>query len=102
VIDVYSALERRGVDASLNHNYTVDALISKIEGVIVREYEKGGTAAGVKLAVDRALDQLQVGAGDRTRTVVNRAASDLRTEVDPLGSDPQLEKDKQTTPELRE
>src|ERR1051325_52625 len=48
VIDVYSALERRGVvDARLNHNYTVDALISKVEGVLVREYEKGGTAASV-------------------------------------------------------
>src|SRR3954470_6254908 len=49
VIDVYSALERRGVsDARLNHNLTVDALISKVEGALMREYEKGGTAASVK------------------------------------------------------
>lgn len=81
VIDVYSALERRGIDPSLNHNYTVDALISKVEGVIVREYEKGGTAASVKLAVDRAIDQLQVGAGDRAKSLVSRAADTLRTDV---------------------
>src|SRR6266550_512414 len=80
VIDVYSALEKRGIaDARLNHNYTVDSLISKVEGVIVREYEKGGTAASVKLAVDRAIDQLQIGAGDRAKGIVNRAADKLRT-----------------------
>lgn len=84
VIDVYSALERRGVDPGLNHNYTVDTLISKVEGVIVREYEKGGTAASVKLAVDRAIDQLQVGAGDRAKNLVKGAADKLRTGVQPL------------------
>jgi hypothetical protein len=81
VIDVYSALDRRGIDTSLNHDYTVDALISKVESVIVREYEKGGTAAGVKLAVDRAIDSLQVGAGDRAKNLVKDAADKLRTGV---------------------
>jgi hypothetical protein len=91
VIDVYSALERRGMsDARLNHNYTVDSLIAKVEGVIVREYEKGGTAASVKLAVDRAIDQLQIGAGDRAKGLVSRAADKLRLGVGPLPPDKQL------------
>ena len=91
VIDQYSALERRGLpDARLSHNYTVDSLISKVEGVIVREYEKGGTAASVKLAVDRAINQLQTGAGDRAMNVVTRAADKLRTTVGPLPPDKQL------------
>ena len=91
VIDVYSALERRGVaDARLNHNFTVDSLISKVEGVLMREYEKGGTAASVKLAVDRAIDQLQTGAGDRAKNVVARTADKLRTRVGPLPPDKQL------------
>jgi hypothetical protein len=85
VIDVYSALEKRGIaDARLKHNYTVDALIAKVEGVVVREYEKGGTAASVKLAVDRAIDQLQTGAGDRAKNIVSRTADKLRTRVGPL------------------
>src|SRR5689334_16202499 len=85
VIDVYSALERRGVaDDRLNHNFTVDSLISKVEGALVREYEKGGTAASVKLALDRAIDQLQTGAGDRAKNIVGRAADKLRTGVGPL------------------
>jgi hypothetical protein len=89
VIDVYSALERRGVsgDERLNHNYTVDSLISKVEGVIVREYDKGGTAASVKLAVDRAIDQLQTGAGDRAKSIVSRAAGRLTTRVGSLPPD---------------
>src|ERR1700730_15840449 len=37
IIDVYSALERRGLtEGRLNQNYTVDAVISKLEGAIVR------------------------------------------------------------------
>ena len=88
IIDVYSALERRGAaDLRLKHNYTVDAVISKLEGVIVREYDKGGTAASIKLAVDRAVDQLQMGAGDRAKMVVSRAADKLRTTVGSLPAD---------------
>jgi hypothetical protein len=91
VIDVYSALARRGVaDDRLNHNYTVDSLISKVEGVLVREYEKGGTAAGVKLALDKAIDQLQTGAGERAKNVVSRAVDKLHTRVGPLPPDKQL------------
>jgi hypothetical protein len=91
VIDVYSALESRGAgELGLNHNYTVDSLISKVEGVIVREYEKGGTAASVKLAVDKAIDQLQIGAGDRAKNIVSRAADKLHTRVGPLPPDKQL------------
>src|SRR5437763_1464173 len=85
VIDVYSALDRRGAgEPRLNQNYTVDAVVSKLETVIVREFDKGGTAASVKSAVDRAIDQLQIGAGDRAKNFVNRGADKLRTTVSPL------------------
>ena len=88
VIDVYSPLERQGLTESpLNQKYTVDALISKLEGVIVREYEKDGTAAGIKLAVDRAIDQLQTKAGDRAKAAVATVADKLRTRVGPLPED---------------
>src|ERR1051325_2565833 len=46
VIDVYSAIEQHGDgDFKLHPNYAVDGVISRLEGVLVREYEKGGTAA---------------------------------------------------------
>ena len=103
IIDVYSALERRGVsEGRLNQNHTVDAVISKLEQAIMREYEKGGTAASVKLAVDKAVDQLQVGAGDRAKTLVSRAAGHLTTQVRPLPPDKQLEPGKEPTRESRE
>ncbi len=88
VINVYSPLERQGLaEPRLNQKYTVDAVISKLEGVIVREYEKGGTAASIKLAMDRAVDQLQTKAGDRAKAVVASVADKLRTKVDPLPPD---------------
>jgi hypothetical protein len=45
VIDVYSALKHHSPGSfKLNPAYTVDAVIGRLEGVVVREYEKGGTA----------------------------------------------------------
>ena len=37
-IGLYSALDQD--DAGLNHDFTVDAVIKRLEGVIVRAYEK--------------------------------------------------------------
>lgn|SRR5215469_3371862 len=55
-IGLYSALD---TDKDvLKRNASVDAVMSRLEEVIVREYEKGGTVASMKAAVDRALDRL--------------------------------------------
>jgi hypothetical protein len=84
VINVYSAIEahkRPGV----NPNYTVDAVIARLEGVLVRECEKGGTAASIKAAMDRAIDQIQIetsGPRDRAREAVVRAAERFRGKLD--------------------
>jgi hypothetical protein len=60
-IGLYGALDRH--DDQLKRHFTVDALVMQVEAAIVREYTEGGTAASVKAAVDRVLDQL------RSRTV---------------------------------
>lgn len=60
-------------------------MIARLEGVLVREYEKGGTAASIKTAMDRAIDQLHretSGTRDRAREVVERAAGKLRNTFD--------------------
>jgi hypothetical protein len=78
-IDIYSVIAHR--EASLNKNFTVDAVIARLESVIVREYEKGGTAASVKSAVDRAIDGLQTHADaskQKVSTAAQRAAEALR------------------------
>jgi hypothetical protein len=55
-IGLYTALEPdRDV---LKRDFTVDSVVSQLEAVIVREYEKGGTVASMKAAVDRTLDLL--------------------------------------------
>lgn len=77
VIGVYSAIEAGAPGTmSVNPKYTVAALISRLEGVLVRECEKGGTAATVKAAMDRAFDQIQLeknGGAERAREMVARA-----------------------------
>jgi hypothetical protein len=74
-IDIYSVVAHR--QRCLNADYTVDSLVSKLEGVIIREYDKGGSAASIKAAVDRAMDELQARAGEGK----DKAASTIRSAV---------------------
>jgi hypothetical protein len=86
VIDVYSAIEHHEPgDFKINPAYTVDGVIARLEGVVAREMEKGGTAASIKTALDRAIDQLHSetgGARDKARDVVARTADKLREKFD--------------------
>jgi len=88
VIDVYSAIEHHPPGSfKVNPAYRVDSVIARLEGVVVREYEKGGTAASIKAAVDRAIDQLHRETkekGDRARDVVAGATDKLRVKIGPL------------------
>jgi len=59
IIGVYSALERDGPgQPAEGPDFTIDAVVARLERVVVRECEKGGTAATIKAAMDRAIDQL--------------------------------------------
>jgi hypothetical protein len=85
VINVYSAIETQE-RPRVNPNYTVDAVIARLEGVLVRECEKGGTAASIKAAMDRAIDQIQIeasGPRDQARDAVVRVAQKFRSKLDP-------------------
>ena len=78
VIDVYSAIENHPPgDFEIGPDYTVDGVIARLEGVVAREVEKGGTAASIKNAMDRAIDQLHAGTGG-ARDAVVRTADKLR------------------------
>ncbi|HUJ02526.1 MAG TPA: hypothetical protein VLW75_02735 [Rhizomicrobium sp.] len=82
-IDIYSVIDHR--ERSLNREYTVDAVVKKLEDVIVREYEKGATAASVKTALDRAIDEMQAKAGEgraRAAEAVKSAADKLREKME--------------------
>jgi hypothetical protein len=82
VIDVYSAIEHHDTgDFKVSRGYTVDGVIARLEGVLVREYEKGGTAASIKTAMDRAIDQLHAETGG-ARDAVVRTADKLRDKFD--------------------
>jgi hypothetical protein len=82
-IDIYSVIGHR--ERSLHEDYTVDALVGRLETVIVREYQKGGTAASVRTAVDRAIDELQTRADQgksKAGDAIKKAAETLRKNMD--------------------
>lgn len=86
VIDVYSAIEHHEQgDFKVNPGYTVDGVIARLENVLKREVEKGGSAASVKAAMDRAIDQLHAetsGPREQAREMVARTADELRRKFD--------------------
>ncbi len=80
VIDVYSSIEHKP-GSLVTPNYTVDAVVARLERVLQRECEKGGTAASVKAAVDRTIDQIHRetrGPRDATVNTLSRATGALR------------------------
>ena len=82
VIDVYSAIEHHEPgDFKVSRDYTVDGVIARLEGVLKREVEKGGTAASVKAAMERAIDQLHHETGakrEQARDMLARTGDELR------------------------
>jgi hypothetical protein len=82
VIDVYSAIEHHEPSSfKVSPGYTVDGVIARLEGVLVRECEKGGTAASIKAAMDRAIDQLHAETSG-TRAAVVRTADKVMEKFD--------------------
>jgi len=87
-IDIYSIVAHR--ERSLSKDYTVDAVIGRLEEVIVREYQKGGTAATVKQAVDKAIDEMQArtaAPASKAADAVKAAAGKLHEKMQGLGGD---------------
>ena len=78
-IDIYSIIDHR--ERAMNKDYTVDAVLAQLEGVIKREYEKGGTVASVKNALDRTLDEMNAKTApvsEKTAEAFKRAAETMR------------------------
>jgi hypothetical protein len=78
-IDIYSVIAHR--EKSLNQEYTVDAIVSQLEGVIVKEVQKGGSAASVKAAFDKAIDAMQAKADEgkaHAKDAMQKAADKMR------------------------
>lgn len=82
-IGLYSALDENRAESV----YSVDNIVSRVEQVIVREYEKGGSAAAVKAAVDRALNKIQreTPAKFDPEEIVRRAADKIRERTNRTG-----------------
>lgn len=79
-IGLYNALDENTV---ATQSYSVDAVVARVEDIIVREYAKGGTAATVKAAVDRALDRMQRETPTKLdpEEIIKRAAEKIREKV---------------------
>ena len=71
VLDTYSPIKHELHDLNVNPNYTVDAIVARLEEVLVRECEKGGTAATIKAALDRVIDQVHWETGQHRERAQN-------------------------------
>src|SRR6476620_6230174 len=57
MINVYSPIKHETRNFEIDPKYTVDGVIARRADVLVRECEKGGTAANIQSAMDRAFDR---------------------------------------------
>jgi hypothetical protein len=92
MINVYSAIggyhTTPGEDEHpLVKNLSVDALLAQVEGVIVREYQKGGTAASIKGAVDRVIDDIQA-KSDKSATKLDETFQKVAEKLKPKPGEP--------------
>ena len=92
MIDVYSAIggyhsHSEAGEHPLVKNLSIDSLLAQVEGVIVREYEKGGTAASIKGAVDRVIDGMQA-QGDKHATKLDEAFQTVAEKLKPKPGEP--------------
>jgi hypothetical protein len=85
-IGLYSALDR--ADAESERELTVDAVLARAEEAILREYQKGGTAATVKAAADQVLDRVHLEAGRRTAQARETAKRAITKLARPAGGNP--------------
>jgi hypothetical protein len=77
VLDTYSPIKHELHDLNVNPNYTVDAIVGRLEEVLVRECEKGGTAATIKAAMDRVIDQVHWETGQHRERAQNSVVKAL-------------------------
>ncbi|MGH6876679.1 MAG: hypothetical protein ACREHV_04785 [Rhizomicrobium sp.] len=82
-IGLYGALDRR--DEGLKRDFTVDAVVARVEDVIVREYQKGGTAASMKKAIDHVLDHLHGKTGSDSPRARETVRGPVEQPVPPSG-----------------
>jgi hypothetical protein len=91
MINVYSAIGGYHASGEDEHplvkNLSMDALLAQVEGVIVREYQKGGTAASIKTAVDRVIDGMQ-SQGDKHKTKFDEAVQRAADKFKPKPEEP--------------
>ena len=88
-IDIYSVIAHR--EKSLNKDFTVDAIVSQLESVIVKEVQKGGSAASMKSALDKAIDAMQSKADEgkaHAKDAMQKAADAMMRGQKPGGGQP--------------
>jgi hypothetical protein len=87
MINVYGLIKHEVGGTEVHPDHTIDAVISRIENAVVREYESGATAAGIKEALGKAIDQVHREMntkGDQVRGVLvqTRRLLELRDKKD--------------------
>lgn len=57
-IGLFGAAEKAGLELEPDPGRSVDELVDRIEGLVVKQYEQGGVTATAKESIDKALDKL--------------------------------------------
>lgn len=78
IINLFGASANAGLEDAMPDDPSVDDLVSRVEKIIVREYESGGVTAQAKAAIDKVMDQ----AHEAARREADNLGSHIREETE--------------------
>lgn len=78
IINLFGASANAGVEEAMPDDPSIDDLVSRLEKIVVKEYEAGGVTAHAKAAIDKVMDK----AHEAARREADNLGTHIREETD--------------------
>lgn len=82
IINLFGASANAGLDDAMPEDPSIDELVSRVEKIIVREYEAGGVTAHAKAAIDKVMDKAHEAARREADNLANNIGGHIREETE--------------------
>lgn len=82
IINLFGASANAGLEEVMPDDPSIDDLVSRLEKIVVKEYEAGGVTAHAKAAIDKVMDKAHEAARREADNLANNIGSHIREETD--------------------
>lgn len=82
IINLFGASTNAGLEEAMPDDPSIDDLVSRLEKIVVKEYEAGGVTAHAKAAIDKVMDKAHEAARREADNLANNIGGHIREESD--------------------